>query len=267
MRIPMILSSALFALGLTSASTAEAGVQLDSLEDAWARSALAGATALDASQPELAQSIRAAEPRSSRSGAPLFIDPSWSTPEAAGAIIVRLAQGEDTPDERVALLDALSRTGSEWTPAVVGLLSHETHPAVRRMMVELMRDAPVDTARSIVKVALQDASPEVRAAALRVVGFHKSGQDFAALAVPGLRDADPAVRAEAARSIGYAGYTDGFSAIRDLLTDDDASVRFRALRSLEKLDMPQTRQLTELGKLAVDSDLKVAREAQKLQAQ
>ena len=267
MRIFKTLSSALVILALGYTSTAAAGVPLDSLDDAWARSALAGATALDTSHPELAHAIRDAEPRPSRSGAPLFIDPAWSTPDAAGAIIVRIAQGDDTPAERVALLDALSRTGSAWSPAVAGLLDHETHPAVRRMMVELMRDAPVDTARRIVTVGLQDASPEVRAAALRVIGFHKAGQDLAELAVPGLQDTDPVVRSEAARSIGYAGYTEGFPAIRALLSDDDASVRFRALRSLEKLDMPQTRQLTELPALALDPDLKVAREAQKLQAQ
>ncbi len=267
MRIFTTLSSALVVLALAAATTAEASVQLDRLDAPWAHAALAGATALDRSQPELAQSIRDAEPRSSRAGAPLFIDPSWSTPEAAGAIIVRLAGGNDGPSERVALLDALSRTGGAWPPAVAGLLDHETHPEVRRMMVELMRDAPVDTARRIVTVALQDASPEVRAAGLRVVGFHTAGESLAALAVPGLHDADPMVRSEAARSIGYAGYTDGFPAIRALLFDDDAGVRFRALRSLEKLDMPRTQQLTELKKLAGDSDPKVAREAQKLQVQ
>ena len=267
MRMNLIIPAAMLALSLTGSTTAQAGVALESLDARWARTAVAGAAALEAQNPELANAIRTAQPRLSRSGAPLFINPTWYTPEAASAILVRIAEGNDTSAERVALLDALSRTGGTWVPAVAALLAHETDASVRRMMVELMRDAPTDTARSVVETALQDKAPEVRSAALRVIGFHKAGRDLAPMALPSLADEQASLRSDAARYIGYAGYTDGFESIRPLLADADAEVRFRALRSLEKLDTVRTQQLIELAQLAVDPDVKVARVAQKLQAQ
>ncbi|HCH63988.1 MAG: hypothetical protein CL927_12635 [Deltaproteobacteria bacterium] len=264
MRIQLIFPTVMMALGLAGASTAHAGVSLDRLDDGWAQSALTSAAALQSSNPDLADAILAAEPRPSRSGVPLFIDPTWYTPEAAGTILVRFAGGEDTPAERAALLDALSRTGGQWVPAVAGLLAHETEPAVRRMIVELMRDAPVATARDVVQAALKDSDPGVRTAALRVIGFHPSGSDLASLGLASLSDPVATVRSEAARSIGYSGYAQGFEPIRTLLADSDANVRFRALRSLEKLDIARVKTLSELGTLAVDNDAKVAQEAQKL---
>jgi len=265
MRIHTLFLGAVVSLGLMS-SPALAGVELSSISQPWAQQALDSAAQLEATQPALAASIRTGDSRPSRNGQPLFIDPTWRTPEAAGAILVRLAEGGDNADHRIALLGALSHTGGDWADGVLGLYSHETDPSVRRMMIDIMADAPIEAARVGVKVGFDDRSPAVRAAAMRVVGTHREGNTIGELALSGLSDDSPVVREEAARSIGYAGYAKGFEAMRSLLQDADASVRFRALRSLEKLDMTRLQQLPELSSLAVDPNIKVAREAQKVQA-
>lgn len=265
MRISTLFSGTLLAVTLAASTTASAGVQLDGIQADWATRALDSAARLEQAQPSLAASIRSADSRPSRSGAPLFIEPAWRTPDAAGAILVRLAEGDDSPAERVGLLGALSRTGGDWADGVLGLYGHETEASVRRMMVEILQDAPMEAASTGVSLAVQDPSADVRAAAARVVGGHPGGVELAPLLVPVLADTSAAVREEAARSMGYAGYAPGFEALRPLLADTDATVRFRALRSLQKLDLPRTQQLTELHALALDSDTKVAREAQKLQ--
>ncbi len=267
MRLHTLFLGAALSAFFAVSSHARAGVPLESLSDAWAQTALHEAQLLQAANPTLAESIRSAYPRESRSGAPVFADPSWATPEAAGAIIVRIADGDDSADGRVALLGALVRTGGNWAPAVAGMMRHEADPAVRRMMVETMQRAPLSVAKDAVGIGLQDDSPAVREAALRAIGSHKQGVELAPQALQSLSDASPSVREEAARSLGYAGYTAAFDPVRNLLTDADASVRFRALRTLEKLDLSRTRQLTELANLATDNDVKVAREAQKLLAQ
>jgi HEAT repeat protein len=249
MRLHTLFLGAALSAFFAVSSHARAGVPLESLSDAWAQTALHEAQLLQAANPTLAESIRSAYPRESRSGAPVFADPSWATPEAAGAII------------------ALVRTGGNWAPAVAGMMRHEADPAVRRMMVETMQRAPLSVAKDAVGIGLQDDSPAVREAALRAIGSHKQGVELAPQALQSLSDASPSVREEAARSLGYAGYTAAFDPVRNLLTDADASVRFRALRTLEKLDLSRTRQLTELANLATDNDVKVAREAQKLLAQ
>ncbi len=264
MRIIHPLFGAALFLSAASAPIAHAGVDLDRQNAAWATQLLEATARLEQEQPAVAASIRSAEPRLSRSGAPLFVHPDWQSADAGSAILVRLADASDTPAERVGLLDALTRTEGAWHEAVVALLPHEDAPEVRRMMVEVLRLAPLELAAEGVRFGLKDAAPEVRTAALRVVGSHLEAPELGALAVSALQDPVAEVRAEAARSIGYAAYSEGFDALRSLLSDTDANVRFRTLRSLQKVDLNRARTLTELHTLATDSDMKVAREAQKL---
>ena len=268
MRTPPLLLGALATASLLTSAPALAGVQLDTLSPApaWAQQALHGTAQLEAAQPELAQAIAGAEARPSRSGQPVFIEPAWRAPEAAPALLVRIAEGDDTAQEKIGLLDALSRNSGDWAEGVLGLAQHESDPMVRRMMIEILRHAPLEVAEAGVQLGLADASIEVRAAAARVVGSHPQGATMGALLLGGLQDASPVVREESARSIGYAGYVPAFDATRSLLTDTDATVRYRALRSLEKLDSDRTAKLPELQRLVVDADPKVARQAQELQA-
>jgi HEAT repeat protein len=265
MRLLNLLPGIFICAALVACQSAHAEMPLADISADWATRALADSSQLDQDQPDLAASIRTGEPRLSRSGAPLFLEPAWRTPEAAGALLVRLSQGDDSTAERIGLIDALTRTGGDWADALVGLLAAETEPSVRRMMVESLSLAPLESARKGIRMGLDDDASEVRAAALRVVASHPRGAELGSLAVKGLSDRSPRIREEAARSIGYAGYTDGFDAMRPLLEDADAAVRFRALRSLEKLDIVRLQQLPELNTLATDADLRVAREAQKVQ--
>jgi hypothetical protein len=237
---------------------------LDSMDADWARTAVSKADALAQAQPGLAQAIATGTPNLSRTGQPLFVDATWRVPEATGALLVRIADGGDSAAERVGLLDALSRTQGDWSDAVVGLLADESSSEVRRMMVEVLREAPVESARLGVQMGLSDPQPEVRAAAARVVGNHPDGSAMGDLAVMALSDSVVAVRTEAARSIGYCGYSAGFGPMRTLLTDGDADVRFRALRSLDKLDHAKVVSMPELSMLATDADPRIAREASKL---
>lgn len=259
MRTPLTyLLAALTLAVLPSSALATDLVQLDV---DWAHSAVLSANTLAQSQPQLARDIATGDPGLSRSGQPVFPDATWRVPEAAGALLVRIAEGGESADVRVGLLDALSRTKGDWAPAVVGLLRHETHPDVRRMMVEILREAPIAQARAGVTLGLSDSDVSVRAAAVRVVGNHFDGAKLGDLAVMGLRDHSPAVRTEAARSIGYAGFTDGFGAVKSLLSDSDSDVRYRALRSLQKLDASTVAGLPELSTLAADADPRISREA------
>ena len=258
------LGSLLAGLSLAMLPGLASAAPLDSVDTDWARTAMAAADTLAQSQPKLARAIATGAPELSRTGQPLFVDASWRVPEATGALLVRIANGDDTASERVGLLAALSRTQGDWSAAVVGLLATESSPEVRRMMVEILREAPVDDARAGVQMGLADAEAEVRAAAMRVVGNHEDGSAMGDLAVSALSDSAVVVRTEAARSIGYAGYTAGFAPMRALLTDADPDVRFRALRGLEKLDLAKAASLPEVSAMVNDTDPRIAREAGKL---
>lgn len=239
---------------------------LTSVDAAWAQRALESAEELSLSgAPGLADAIATDGPLPSRNGQPLFTNPDWRVPEAAGALIVRIASGQDAPEARVGLLGALARTGGDWTEAVAGMAQLEEDALVRRMMVEVLRDAPIDIAREAVTFAVRDNDEDVRLAAIRVVGNHKQGAALADLVFPSLHDESAAVRAEAARSIGYAGITGAFDAIRALLADPDADVRFRALRTLQHLDAARAATLPELAQLSSDKDARIAREVNRLQ--
>jgi len=262
MRTPLTYLLATLSLAVLP-STALA-TDLDQLDADWAHDVVLSADTLAQSQPELARVIATGNPGLSRSGQPIFPDASWRVPEAAGALLVRIAEGGESAGVRVGLLDALSRTKGDWASAVVGLLGHESNPEVRRMMVEILREAPVAQARAGITLGLSDSDAGVRAASVRVVGNHIDGVKLGDLAVAGLLDLTPGVRTEAARSIGYAGFTDGFGAVQALLTDSDADVRYRALRSLQKLNASMVAGLPELSTLATDADPRISREASKL---
>ena len=250
MRMSLIIPAALLALSLIGASTVQAGVALESLDARWARTAVAGAAALEAQNPELANAIRTAQPRLSRSGVPLFIDPTWYTPDAASAILVRIAEGDDTPGQSASpsSMPSPGTGGTHGFRRVAALLALETDASVRRMMVELMRCA--DRHRPLGgrdRAQRQGARSPVRRAAR-----HRLYKP-AATWLPWPYHPCPTSRLPSRLRRCPLPW------VRRLPTDSSRfgpclptpmpKVRFRALRSLEKLDT-RAQQLTELDQLA-----------------
>jgi hypothetical protein len=77
MRIIHPLFGAALFLSAAGAPIAHAGIDLDRQNAAWATQLLEATARLEQEQPAVAASIRSAEPRLSRSGAPLFVYFDW----------------------------------------------------------------------------------------------------------------------------------------------------------------------------------------------
>ena len=222
-------------------------------------------TALDVRAWQYDQSVAAAawtiEPTATRVPAKRFMDPRLETPSAAGPLLARLTWGGEPVDVRVALVEALVRTGGDWSPVVLSMLPEETDVSTRSMMVQVARRAPPANAVSIVRLGFADKAAPVRAAAAETCPWVEGHEVLDAMVVTALADTDPGVRAEAARSAGWMEIDGSWAPIVKLLADADAGVRLQALRALQRLDPADTAELPEVEVLKHDKDLKVQRAA------
>lgn len=222
-------------------------------------------TAMDVRAWQYDQSTAAAawtlSPAATRLPALRLLDPRLETPAAAGPLLARLAWGGEAPDVRVALVEALVRTGGDWSPVVVAMFPDEVDVPTRAMMVQVARRAPPADALTLVRQGFADRAAPVRAAAAETCPWVEGHEALDGLVVAALADPDPVVRAEAARSAGWMEIASSWSPIVKLLGDADAGVRLQALRALQRLDPADAAGLPEVEVLKRDKDLKVQRAA------
>lgn len=208
----------------------------------------------------LAEQIASLQPRMTRAGWPRFSDPVINQPEAAPLLLDRLRAGQDSPEVRAALAEAVARTGADYAAEVSELLASEADPRVREMLVGgLGRRADNEAAVPGLLLGLQDAEPTVRAATLRSIGARSDGARFGEAMIAALADADAKVRSDAARSLGVLGIADAVAPLTALLGDADPEVRLHGLRAIDRIDPAAAAQLGSLASLEQDPDARVQR--------
>lgn len=215
------------------------------------------------SKPELYARFQTESPLATRAGIPRFRGEELGDPSLAPLMLERLLQGTE-PENELALIELLPRTGGDWAQAFVELGPKHQDPRVRGVMVASLRWAPTEPALTGMRAAMRDAEPSVRAEAARAAGWHVDGAALATELTRALRDGDAEVREMAARSLGYRRVKSAFDALIPLLSDPAAGVRLQSLHALERLDASRLSALRELESLRSDPDPKVARAAEKL---
>ena len=91
----------------------------------------------------------------------------------------------------------------------------------------------------------------------------RRGHQAAAL-VARLKDPDPAVRAAAGQALGWFAHAPAWAALEASVADEDATVRLRALRALQRIDARRAADSAAVQAAARDLDPKVARAAQQI---
>lgn len=211
--------------------------------------------------PVEATAATRAEPIHTRTGQPRFVGEEVWNPAATPILLERLIEGQEEPAVRIALVEAVVRSGGDWSESVVGLLQVEPDAAVRRMLAEVLREAEAGPAAEGLGRAFRDPESAVREAAMRAIAGRADGARFEALVQAGLFDRDAGVRQHAARAAGWLHLGQSWGAIEALLSDESAEVRLSALRALERLDAPRLGALPVLQTLRRDRDPRVARAA------
>jgi len=224
--------------------------------------------ATTARQVDTTQQLGPYTPQRTRDGLLRFAhEDLHDNPAAAAELLRRLDEGGSS-ELRIALVEALPRTGGPWSGQALARMADEPDVAVRRMWVAIMVRAEPDVAVRGMALGLGDDHAEVRkeaalvAASLPVAALAEGGFDM--LLRDALGDGEAPVRAAAARSLGILGFGDTFDEIAPLLADANANVRLQALRALGRLDRAAARALPTIAALRDDADVKVARAAAQL---
>ncbi|PRQ05587.1 HEAT repeat domain-containing protein [Enhygromyxa salina] len=211
-------------------------------------------------QGSLHDQIMALQPQKTRAGWLRITDPVINTPEAAPILIERLRSGDDAPEVRAALAEAIGRTRGQYAAPVSELLTTESDARVREMLVgTLGRQAPSADAHLGLEAALHDAEPAVRAAAARTLADRKDGAQLADSLVALLQDRDTKVCADTARTLGVLRVDAAKHELVDLLANANPEVRLQALRAIDRIDPGFAGSLAPLATLAEDSDQRVKR--------
>jgi len=214
--------------------------------------------------PETAAWVAAASPGLARNGAPVFTDPRVFTPAGQAAAATRLAAGGDPPEIRAALAHAVLRGQALPPVEVVALFHGEPDARVRAVLVAGAADFPAGEAEPFLHAALRDGDAGVRAAAVRALSQHPAGVGWDALVAFAATDAAPEVRALAVRHVGWVGDGAGWALAADALGDPAPEVRLAALRAVERLDRGRAAAIPAVRALAGDPDAAVAGAARRV---
>jgi len=215
-------------------------------------------------EAELQEKLLQLRPRRARNGSLRFISPELDRPEAAPFILERL-RTEGADDLRAAWIVALSRTGGDYGPALVAMLSAEDGEMARLAMVAALRRVTDESiAQQGFRIALRDSSAKVRASAAFNIGRYRYGKNMSAELVTALDDQDPVVHIAAVRALGHYRGRASFDVITARLQSPDAKLRLEALRALFRIHPERAAELQELPNLSADPDEKIRRVAEKV---
>lgn len=230
----------------------------------WRARIAADASELRSSAPARYAELRRAAPQTTRARTLRFTTDLIRDPRVASVFLERLAEGSDTGEVRVALVEALPRTGGVYADAIGELIAGERDAAVRTAYVFAMRRAPAEHAIPVLGRGLTDEDPSVRAEAARSAAAHTAGARLAGELRAALSDADPVLRAEAARSLGILRVNGAQAELSARLSDATADVRLEALRALDRIAPGSLAGKPALDVLAKDPDPRVSRLATSL---
>lgn len=184
-------------------------------------------------------------------------------PKVASIILDRLARKADDEDVRVALADALPKTGGKFADALADLFVDENSAKVRAAFV---RATPNDQALAILRRAFVDPSTDVRVVAIRSASTHTVCERLASELRNTLSDREAVLRAEAARSIGALKIAAARDELLRALGDASPEVRLEAMRALDSIAPGSLVGTAAVTALTSDPDTRVAELAVKLSA-
>ncbi len=202
--------------------------------------------------------------RATRAGFPRITGPIVRDRDAAPILIHRLLTAGESAEVRAAIVDALPRTEGDFSAAVAELITTETDERVRELLSSALARAQAPFALEGLAVGLTDASPRVRAEAVRSLGRRTDGASLATGLVTALGDGDVVVQQEAARALGNLEVRSAADALVGALASPDADLRRHSLRALSRVDPERARTLPQLQTLRSDPDPKIARLADEL---
>jgi HEAT repeat protein len=222
------------------------------------------AAELAAMDPARRAEYAALAPQSTRAGGSRFTTDVIHDPLVAAVFIDRLAKRTDAEEVRVALAEALPRTGGLYADAVADLVTTESSATVRAVYVHGARRAPAEHGLAILRRGFADGSTEVRAEAARTAAAHAAGAQLAGELRAVLHDSDPALRSEAARSLGILKIEAARDELVKALGDGVAEVRLESMRALDRIAPGSLAGTAMVTALMSDPDDRVSRLAQKL---
>ena len=203
-------------------------------------------------------------PQSTPAG-PRFTAETVRDPRATVVFIDRLSRKADAEDVRVALAEALPRTGGFYADAVADLFVDEGSATVRTAYVVTARRAPADQALSILRRAFADASIEVRAEAARSAAASNAiGLNLASQLRMALSDSNATIRVEATRTLGALRIEAAKDELNKALSDPSPDVRLEAMRALDRIAPGSLAGTATVVALQSDPDERVSRLAKQL---
>lgn len=219
------------------------------------------------SRPELAAFVDSMEPRTTRAGFPRFIGPNLGQADALPLLLDRLENGDDAPELRAALVEALPRTGADFGPAAVDLLTREPRARVRAAWMHALRTVDGEDGLRGLEMGLGDRDAEVRAHAARMVSHRSDGARLAPKLIEATRDSDVGVRLAAARTLGALRVSEAADALAALTRAEDPELQLHGLKALERVAPERAREVSQRDALRSSTDPRLARLATRLSSE
>ena len=192
--------------------------------------------------------------------------PPSSPPSPARLALVLLALAACTPAPAPSrATGGLASAASEDPAATLARLAREPAGKSRQPLFRALRRGPADQVLPALRAALADPDPALRAAAAAAAGRRDDGltllTELLALATG---DLEGPVRIAATRSLAQLRAAPAFEPLRVNLGHAAPETRLSALRALARIDAARAAGLSELGRLQLDPDARVAGAATKV---
>ena len=204
-----------------------------------------------AEHPDVAALIDGSEPRRNRAGQVYFPGGFGDSEHVQLLLLDAVLHSDKALDVRVSMAHAVAE------PQAWALIEKQ---AVALRVALLEGHKGTDDA-SVLIAAAKDPSPDVSAAAVRLLGYSKAppSADVSATLVAALSSQTGEVRRLAARSLGWRNDASAFDALVKLLTDQRPGVREAAVRALGRIDSKRASELETLRTLEGDGHPGTAR--------
>ena len=209
-------------------------------------------------EPTICSDVKSMRPVPTRAGHLRFVGQALLVDGVEWVFLDRFMANQDEPDVRAALVPTFVELLHDVPQLAMDLYVAEEDAAIRTRIVGQLVNAPKISAEPVLRLALRDASPSVRAEASSVAGYQSTLNLTTAL-TRALSDSDARVRTMAARSLGWRGDLGSFEALVSHLDDSSASVRLQVLSALKRLDRSRLMSVETAKRLRDDPDPKVAR--------
>ena len=215
--------------------------------------------ALQASDRSRFDALMSMEPLPTRAQTLRFRGDLVRDPAAAPVLLHRLVTSHEDAAVRAAIVEALPRTGADVGTALADLLALESDAGVREVIVATSWRASSDAGLATLRRGMNDAAPEVRAAAVQAAARHARASELASELVAALSDTDDATRLQAIRAVGALKLDSAKAPLVALLSEDSGKVRASSVRALGRIDASWAAAQPQVAALSSDPDPAVTR--------